>query len=103
MVSFGTVRRRTSSVMVPMTTRVLAFSGAWEAWPTIREREMGGRLVRDMKRRFRTTRLNFEFVRPVRKNGGFCQYIVLARLTVIELVAWGKRSRVVGTVRRTRG
>lgn len=70
MVSFsGTLSRRVSSVMVPMTTMVLSvganFSGVpREASIARRLREMAGRLVRDIKRRRRTTLLKFESVLP---------------------------------------
>lgn len=50
-----------SSVIVPITTRV--FSGRERA--VRRESDKGGRLMRDMKRRRRTTRLKGEVVRPV--------------------------------------
>ena len=64
-----------SSVMVPMTTRV--FSGRERA--ARRESDRGGRLIRDMKRRRRTTRLKGEVVRPVDPN------MVRLRLRVILL------------------
>ena len=67
--SLGTVRRRVSSVMVPMTTRVRTVGDIFsrvprEASMVRRERDMGGRLMRDMKRRRRTTLLKAESVRP---------------------------------------
>ncbi len=71
MVSFsGTSSRRVSSVMVPMTTIVLSVGAIFspvprEASMESRLRESGGRLVRDMKRRRRTTLLKFESVLPV--------------------------------------
>lgn len=49
-----------SSVMVPMTTMV--FSGRERA--TRRESETGGRLMREVKRRRRTTALKADDVRP---------------------------------------
>ena len=52
-------------MMVPITTRV--FSGC--ARVARREREMGGRLMRDMKRRRRTTALKAEEVRPNIRSG----------------------------------
>lgn len=60
MVSLGTVRRRTSSVIVAIATRVL--SG--RARRARRERESGGRLMRLVKRRRRTTALKGAEVRP---------------------------------------
>ena len=44
----GTVSKRVSSVMVPMTTRVRVESEACAAWPASLERERGGRFMRDM-------------------------------------------------------
>lgn len=70
MVSFsGTFSRRVSSVMVPMTTMVFSVGAIFsrvprEASMQSRLRESGGRLVRDMKRRRRTTLLKFESVLP---------------------------------------
>ena len=64
-VSFGTVSMRTSSVTVPMVTRVLSS----RAKAAKRDIEIGGRLMRDMKRRRRTTLLKEEEVRPVRRRG----------------------------------
>lgn len=63
--SFGTVRRRLSSVMVPITTIVLPL---WESvtLDTMRESETGGRLILDMKRRRKTTLLKLDSVRPVK-------------------------------------
>lgn len=60
-VNLGTVSRRTSSVMVAIATRVL--SG--RARRARRERERGGRLIRLVKRRRRTTALKGADVRPV--------------------------------------
>lgn len=57
------VKRRLSSVTVPMMTMVLLFDFS-EVLATIRERETGGLLMRDMKRRRRTTLLKAESVRP---------------------------------------
>lgn len=59
-VTFGTVRRRVSSVMVPMTTMVL--SGRARA--PRRESETGGRLMREVNRRRKTTALKGDDVRP---------------------------------------
>lgn len=59
-VSFGTVKRRVSSVIVPMTTMV--FSGRARA--VRRESETGGRLMREVIRRRRTTALKADDVRP---------------------------------------
>lgn len=65
-----------SSVMVPTQTSVLSFLGAFfggsvadfvagrEAKRARRERERGGRLIRDMKRRRKMTRLKGASVRP---------------------------------------
>lgn len=70
MVSFsGTSSRRVSSVTVPMTTMVFSVGAIFspvprEASMASRLRESGGRLVRDMKRRRRTTLLKFESVLP---------------------------------------
>lgn len=70
MVSFsGTFSRRVSSVMVPITTMVLSVGAIFslvprEASMLRRERESAGRLVRDMKRRRRTTLLKLESVLP---------------------------------------
>ena len=69
-VILGTVSRRLSSVTVPTTTTVLpewaGFSepDLTDEAPIRRERDMGGRLMRDMKRRRRTTLLKEESVRP---------------------------------------
>lgn len=62
--SLGTVRRRLSSVTVPITTIVLPW---WDSvtFEAMRESETGGRLIRDMKRRRNTTLLKFDSVRPI--------------------------------------
>jgi hypothetical protein len=62
--SLGTVRRRLSSVTVPITTTVLPFCDSLTL-ETRRESETGGRLIRDIKRRRSTTLLKLESVRPV--------------------------------------
>ena len=66
------MRRRTSSVIVAMATRVLS---GW-ARRARRERERGGRLIRLVKRRRRTTALKGAEVRPEfqseSKVVGFC-------------------------------
>ena len=67
--------------MVPTTTRVLAFSGACEECVARREREMGGRLMREVKRRRRRTLLKAESVRPVG-----CKVSVL--LSMLGLTGW---------------
>ncbi len=68
MLSFGTTSSRLSSVTVPMMTTVLFLCSSaacsLTAVDTIREIDMGGRLIRDMKRRRRTVLLNFDSVRP---------------------------------------
>ena len=68
-VSFGIVSKRLSSVTVPMVTIVLSLWASAvfleAAMATMRLMEMGGRLILDMKRRRRMTRLNAESVRPV--------------------------------------
>ena len=67
-VSLGTSKRRTSSVMVPTTTMTLeSRSGALEVSFTIREMEMGGRLILERKRRWRMALLKSESVRRARK------------------------------------
>ena len=64
--SFGTLSRRLSSVTVATTTMVLVGAGVEGdvVVATMRESEMGARLVRDWKRRRRTTWLKGESVRP---------------------------------------
>ena len=53
-VSFGTSNRRTSSVTVPTVPIVFeSRSGALDVSLTMREREMGGRLILERKRRWR--------------------------------------------------
>lgn len=68
MCSSGTVRRRLSSVTVPTTQIVLSayafLADSLETFEAMREMDMGGRLMRDMKRRRRTTLLKFASVRP---------------------------------------
>ena len=68
MLNFGTTSNRLSSVTVPMRTTVLFLCSSaacsLTAVETIREIDMGGRLMRDMKRRRRTVLLNFDSVRP---------------------------------------
>jgi hypothetical protein len=70
----GTTRRRLSSVTVPMMTTVLLACSLPEclldATEAMRERDIGGRLMRDMKRRRRTVLLNFESVRPITESCG---------------------------------
>jgi hypothetical protein len=61
--SLGTVKRRLSSVTVPIMTMVLLFDFS-EVLATILERDTGGLLIRDMKSRRRTTLLKEESVRP---------------------------------------
>ena len=68
--SLGTSSRRASSVMVPTMTRVFVVGACFSEVPreascVRRERERGGRLMRDMNRRRRTTLLKAESVRPV--------------------------------------
>ena len=83
MLSLGTVRSRLSSVMVPTTTIVLPAEASGLclglAVDAMREIDMGGRLMRDMKRRLRITRLKAESVRPVWKGMlvGCCFYWAL--------------------------
>ena len=62
--SFGTLRRRLSSVTLPMITTVLSL---WDSvtLAAIRESETGGRLILDIKSRRNTTLLKFESVRPM--------------------------------------
>jgi len=64
--SLGTVKRRLSSVTVPITTIVLLLDFS-EVFATILEIETGGRLIRDINRRRRTTLLKEESVRRARK------------------------------------
>ncbi len=59
--------------MVPTTTTV-RFSPSLLMLATMRDRETGGRLILDIKRRRRTTLLKEESVRP-----RFCQYSRLDR------------------------
>jgi hypothetical protein len=66
MFSFGTVRRRLSSVTVPTMTMVLLLDFS-DVLATILERDTGGRLMRDMKRRRRMTLLKAELVRPAKQ------------------------------------
>jgi len=68
--SLGTVRRRLSSVTVPITTMVLLLDFS-EVFETILEMETGGLLIRDMKRRRRTTLLKEESVRRAKKRYSF--------------------------------
>lgn len=63
MLSFGTVKRRLSSVMVPITTTVLLLDFS-ETLATTLERDTGGLLIRDMNKRRRTTLLKEDSVRP---------------------------------------
>lgn len=72
-----------SSVMVPMTT--IVFSGRARA--TRRESERGGRLMREVKRRRRTTALKADDVRP--------EYVRL--VTSIDRGHW--RRREAGNIR----
>lgn len=64
-VIFGISSKRLSSVTVPTTTIVLS-SPAFLILRAIRESETGGRLTRDMKRRFRITLLKGASVRRAR-------------------------------------
>jgi hypothetical protein len=72
----GTSSRRLSSVTVATTQMVLsAYAFLADSVVTllaIREIDIGGRLMRDMKRRRRTTLLKFESVRPALVSG-FCR------------------------------
>jgi hypothetical protein len=63
-VSFGTVSRRTSSVMVATATMILSSRADLAS----RESDTGGRLIRLMNKRRRTTALKGAEVRP-RKGG----------------------------------
>lgn len=69
MCSSGTFNRRLSSVIVPTTQIVLSLYAFWalsvETLLATREMDIGGRLMRDMNRRRRTTLLKLESVRPV--------------------------------------
>lgn len=62
--SLGIVRRRLSSVTVPITTMVLPL-WASVVFLTMRESDTGGRLILDMNKRRSTTLLKFDSVRPV--------------------------------------
>lgn len=64
--NFGTVRRRLSSVTVPMTTTVLLLDFS-DVLATILEIETGGLLIRLIKRRRSTTLLKDESVRPTER------------------------------------
>ena len=83
MAILGTLSRRLSSVMVPTTTIVfpswVAAACGFETRDARRAREIGGRLVRDMKRRRRITVLKGEDVRPGKRTCQFrCIYMVSA-------------------------
>lgn len=62
--TLGTSSRRLSSVTVPTTTTVF-LSLPFFRLALTRDRETGGRLMREVKRRRRTTLLKAESVRPV--------------------------------------
>jgi len=66
-VIFGTSRKRTSSVTDPITTAVFASLPSRAKNFAMDLIEIGGRLVREAKRRFSTTLLNFASVRRARK------------------------------------
>jgi len=65
MLIFGTLRKRLSSVTVAITTTVLLAFASDAAVAAMRDMDIGGRLILDMKRRRRTTLLKAASVRPV--------------------------------------
>lgn len=83
--NFGTVKRRLSSVTVPITTTVLPLCDSL-TFEAIRERETGGRLILDIKRRRRTALLKLDSVRPVK-------YTKSASVTDVCCVWIGRHTR----------
>ena len=73
---------------VPITTMVLSLlavaARSVAAFETMRESDIGGRLMRDIKRRRRTILLKFESVRPV--SGGLVSWSVFSDCGRKELV-----------------
>lgn len=90
--SLGTVRRRLSSVIVPITTMVLPL-WASVTLETSRERETGGRLILDIKRRRSTTLLKLDSVRPNRtENSNQPPIVTISKSGIQEILSYGRES-----------